>query len=66
MWVRLEEGHGGPGKTEVEVEVQMIACGSFARDVPSRNLRSFSFVSWEKEYNLESDWKSLANDQASG
>jgi hypothetical protein len=34
----------------------MMACGSFALDVPRRNLRSFSLVSGEKEYNLESDW----------
>jgi hypothetical protein len=35
--------------------LQMMAWGSFARDVPRRNLRSFSFVSGEKVYNLDSD-----------
>lgn len=40
--------------------VQMIACGSLARDVPRRNLRNFSFVSGEKEYSRDSDWKMSA------
>lgn len=38
----------------------MIACASLALDVPSRNLRSFSFVSGEKEYSRESDCNKLA------
>lgn len=33
----------------------MTAWGSFARDVPRRNLRSLSFVSWEKEYKRDSE-----------
>lgn len=37
--------------------VQIMACGSFDLEVPRRNLRSLSFVSWEKEYNLVSDCK---------
>jgi hypothetical protein len=40
--------------------VQMIACASLALDVLSRNLRSFSFVSGEKEYRRESDCERLA------
>ena len=39
------------------VDVQITACGSFALEVPRRNLRSFSLVSGEKVYNLESDWE---------
>lgn len=35
--------------------VQMTAWGSFARDVPKRNLHSLSFVSWEKEYKRDSE-----------
>lgn len=31
-----------------------MACGSFDLDVPRRNLRSFSRVSGEKEYNRDS------------
>ena len=33
----------------------MMACGSLAREVPKRNLRSFSLVSGEKEYRRDSD-----------
>lgn len=33
----------------------MRACASLAREVPKRNLRSFSLVSGEKEYNRDSD-----------
>lgn len=35
--------------------LHIIACGSFAREVPSRNLRSLSFVSWENVYNRDSE-----------
>lgn len=35
--------------------VHMRACASLAREVPKRNLRSFSLVSGEKEYNRDSD-----------
>jgi hypothetical protein len=35
--------------------VQMIAWASLALDVLRRNLRSFSLVSGEKEYNRDSD-----------
>jgi hypothetical protein len=42
------------GQQEMGV-LQMTACGSFALEVPKRNLRSFSFVSGEKEYNRDSD-----------
>lgn len=45
---RRRRGHGG---------VQMTAWGSFALDVPRRNLRSFCFVSSLKVYNRASeDW----------
>ena len=37
------------------MDIQMMACGPLARDVPRRNLRSASLVSWEKEYNLDSE-----------
>lgn len=53
MRLRRIDGKAMGGKGE---EVQMMACGSFALDVPSRNLRSFSFVSGENEYSRESDW----------
>lgn len=33
----------------------MTACGSLDRDVPRRNLRSWSFVSCEKVYSLASE-----------
>lgn len=33
----------------------MMACGSFALDVPNRNLRRCSFVSGEKEYKRDSE-----------
>ena len=33
----------------------MTACGSLAREVPRRNLRSAAFVSCEKTYNLASE-----------
>lgn len=33
----------------------MMACGPLARDVPRRNLRRASLVSWEKEYSLDSE-----------
>lgn len=36
--------------------IQTAAWGSLARDVPRRNLRSFSFVSGEKEYSRDSAW----------
>lgn len=32
-----------------------MACGPLARDVPRRNLRRASLVSWEKEYSLDSE-----------
>jgi hypothetical protein len=35
--------------------VQMVAWGSLARDVPKRNLRSFSLVSSEKVNSLDSE-----------
>lgn len=38
----------------------MIACGSLDLEVPRRNLRSFSLVSGEKEYNRDSDWEMSA------
>lgn len=37
------------------MDTQMMACGPLARDVPRRNLRSASLVSWEKEYSLDSE-----------
>lgn len=39
----------------VDDGVQTAACGSFALDVPRRNLRSRSFVSGEKVYSRDSD-----------
>lgn len=35
--------------------LHILAKGVFARDVPSRNLRSWSLVSCEKVYSLDSD-----------
>lgn len=48
----VTKGYGRGGS------IQIMACGSFALDVPRRNLRSFSLVSGENEYNLASDWGS--------
>lgn len=38
---------GKPGAMG-ETYIQMTACGSLDLDVPRRNLRRWSFVSWEK------------------
>ena len=37
--------------------LHIFASGVFALDVPSRNFRSWSLVSCEKVYSLDSDWK---------
>lgn len=37
-------------------DLQIKACGSLARDVPRRNLRSFSLVSGEKAYSRSDDY----------
>lgn len=57
---RLRFGEGGVATKAVRHVytqrcVQMTACGSFALDVPRRNLRSFCLVSSLKVYNLASE-----------
>lgn len=42
-------------RTPRKTYIQMTACGSFALEVPRRNLRRWSFVSWEKVYSLASE-----------
>lgn len=38
-----------------ETYIQITAWGSLDREVPRRNLRRWSLLSWEKVYNLDSD-----------
>lgn len=44
--------------------LQIKACGSLARDVPRRNLRSFSLVSGEKAYNRSDDYSADGSSSA--
>lgn len=52
--MRLDNAKKRQGKAE-ETYIQITACGSLDRDVPSRNLRRWSLVSCEKVYSLDSD-----------
>ena len=49
------DGNQQGWKVADETYIQITACGSLDREVPRRNLRRWSLLSWEKVYNLDSD-----------